>query len=58
MNKNFSEIMKERDEAFKNINRHYRKAVDLAEDQGRRDRKAVEEQFENARKELHKATDA
>lgn len=58
MNKEFNIIMNERDEAYKNINKEYREAVNLAEDKRRRDRKAVEEQFENARKELHKATDA
>jgi hypothetical protein len=53
-NVEFGVLVKERDEANMRINKEYRAAVEAADDQRKRDRKAIGDQFAESRKVLLK----
>lgn len=53
-NQQYGKLVTERDEALAEINREYQKAIAEATDQKNRDRKKINEEFEQARKKMTK----
>lgn len=53
-NKAYGNLVSERDEALRKVNAEYTEAIKIATDQKNRDRKKVQENFEDARKKMTK----
>lgn len=53
-NREYGNLVTERDEALAKVNEEYRSAIAVATDQKNRDRKKINEEFEQARKKMTK----
>lgn len=53
-NKKYGKLVSERDEALAKVNQEYASAIAVATDQKNRDRKKINENFEEARKKMTK----